>query len=325
MLAVWQAADEIELFESAWTFDHFYPIFTERIDGDCMEGWITLAALAQATRRLRVGVLVTNVPNRYPAVLANMAATLDIVSGGRLELGLGAGWNEVEAKAYGIDLHATLTERFDAFDEELRGDHRACSTNEQTPTPGGTCSSPTRTATRSRSSGRTRRSASADRASAARSASVARFAQHWNFPGGSARAVRGEARRAARALRRGRARPVGDHRVGAPDRRALRDRCRRGGGRGEALCRRRSRSRHRVPADAVHDRAARRARRRARRRLGPKAAIRATGSSPRSCAPRRWGRSGSAWDRGCGTHFFPHSAVIASPVMYARVTSSLRA
>ena len=41
MLAVWQAADEIELFESAWTFDHFYPIFTEQIDGDCMEGWIT--------------------------------------------------------------------------------------------------------------------------------------------------------------------------------------------------------------------------------------------------------------------------------------------
>src|SRR3954453_15846614 len=110
MLAVWQAADEIELFEWAWTFDPFYPIFTEQIDRDCMEGWITLAALAQATRRLRVGVVVTNVPNRYPALLANMASTLDIISGGRLELGLGAGWNEVEAKAYGIDLHATLTE-----------------------------------------------------------------------------------------------------------------------------------------------------------------------------------------------------------------------
>src|SRR5215218_8751043 len=124
MLAVWQAADEIELFESAWTFDHFYPIFTEKIDGDCMEGWITLAALAQATRRIRVGVLVTGLPYRHPAVLANMAATLDIVSGGRLELGIGAGWNQVEADAYGIDLHATLTERFDAFDE-VRSDHRA--------------------------------------------------------------------------------------------------------------------------------------------------------------------------------------------------------
>src|SRR5436305_9689029 len=117
MLAVWQAADEIELFESAWTFDHFYPIFTDDISGPCLEGWVTTTALAQATRRLRVGVLVTGMPYRHPAVLAKMAATLDIVSGGRLELGIGAGWNEVEAAAYGIDLHATLTERFDAFDE----------------------------------------------------------------------------------------------------------------------------------------------------------------------------------------------------------------
>jgi probable F420-dependent oxidoreductase len=117
MLAVWQAADRIELFESAWTFDHFYPIFTDDITGPCLEGWVTTTALAQATQRLRVGVLVTGLPYRHPAVLANMAAALDIVSGGRLELGIGAGWNEVEARAYGIDLHPTLTERFDAFDE----------------------------------------------------------------------------------------------------------------------------------------------------------------------------------------------------------------
>ena len=82
-----------------------------------MEGWITLAALAQATRRLRVGVLVTATPYRHPAVLANMAATVDIISGGRLELGIGAGWNVVEATAYRIGLHDDLTERFDAFDE----------------------------------------------------------------------------------------------------------------------------------------------------------------------------------------------------------------
>ncbi len=95
MLAVWQAADDIEVFESAWTFDHFYPIFSDS-NGPCMEGWITLTALAQATRRLRVGVLVTGNVYRHPAILANMAATLDIVSNGRLELGLGAGWNEQE-------------------------------------------------------------------------------------------------------------------------------------------------------------------------------------------------------------------------------------
>jgi F420-dependent oxidoreductase-like protein len=116
MLAVWQAADEIDFYESGWTFDHFYPIFSDST-GPCLEGWVTTTALAQATRRLRVGVLVTGMPYRHPAVLANMAAALDVISGGRLELGLGAGWNEEEASAYGIDLHASLRDRFDAFDE----------------------------------------------------------------------------------------------------------------------------------------------------------------------------------------------------------------
>ena len=167
MLAVWQAADEIELFESAWTFDHFYPIFTEQIDGDCMEGWIIVGRAGAGDPADPGRRAVTNVPNRHPAVLAKMAAALDIVSGGRLELGLGAGWNEVEAKAYGIDLHGTLTERFDAFDEGCEA-IIALLTNEQTTFTGRTCSSPTRTATRSRSSGRTHRSASADRVSAAR-------------------------------------------------------------------------------------------------------------------------------------------------------------
>jgi alkanesulfonate monooxygenase SsuD/methylene tetrahydromethanopterin reductase-like flavin-dependent oxidoreductase (luciferase family) len=115
MLAVWRAADEIELFESGWTFDHFEPIFSDR-SGPCLEGWLTLTALAQATRRLRVGVLVTGVPYRHPAVLANMAATLDQISHGRLELGLGAGWNTDEANAYGIDLLG-IKERMDRFDE----------------------------------------------------------------------------------------------------------------------------------------------------------------------------------------------------------------
>src|SRR5437762_14063849 len=117
MLAVWRAADEIEVFEQGWTFDHFYPIFSDST-GPCLEGWITLTALAQATRRLRVGVLVTGMVYRHPAVLANMAATLDVVSGGRLELGLGAGWNEEECDAYGIEL-GSLKERFDRFDEAL--------------------------------------------------------------------------------------------------------------------------------------------------------------------------------------------------------------
>ena len=115
MLAVWRAADDIELFESGWTFDHFYPIFSDPT-GPCLEGWVTLVALAQATTRLRLGTLVTGVHYRHPAVLANMAATLDIVSGGRLELGIGAGWNEEESGAYGIAL-GTPKERSDRFEE----------------------------------------------------------------------------------------------------------------------------------------------------------------------------------------------------------------
>ena len=181
MLAVWQAADDIELFESAWTFDHFYPIFSDP-DGPCLEGWITLTALAQATRRLRLGVLVTGNVYRHPAVLANMAATLDIVSGGRLELGLGAGWNEMECNAYGIEL-PPMTERFDRFDEacqvvlgllsnettDFEGAHYRLTAARCEPKPiqrphpplciGG---------------GGERRTLRA----------VARWAQHWNFPGG---------------------------------------------------------------------------------------------------------------------------------------------
>lgn len=117
MLAVWQAADEIELFESAWTFDHFYPIFSDS-NGPCMEAWVTTTGLAQATKRIRVGVMVTGNVYRHPAVLANMAASLDIVSDGRLEFGFGAGWNQQECDAYGIAL-PPLRERFDRFDEAL--------------------------------------------------------------------------------------------------------------------------------------------------------------------------------------------------------------
>ena len=69
ILAVWRAADDIELFESAWTFDHFYPINVPDTTGPCLEGWITLAALAQATKRIRVGCMVTGIVYRHPAVL----------------------------------------------------------------------------------------------------------------------------------------------------------------------------------------------------------------------------------------------------------------
>jgi F420-dependent oxidoreductase-like protein len=122
MLAVWRAADDIDLFESAWTFDHFYPIFSDET-GPCLEAWVTTTALAQATNRIRVGVLVTGNVYRHPAVLANMASSLDVISAGRLEFGIGAGWNQQECDAYGIELPA-LRERFDRFDEALEVIHK---------------------------------------------------------------------------------------------------------------------------------------------------------------------------------------------------------
>jgi alkanesulfonate monooxygenase SsuD/methylene tetrahydromethanopterin reductase-like flavin-dependent oxidoreductase (luciferase family) len=115
VLAVWREADDIDVFESGWNFDHFYPIQGDP-SGPCLEGWMMLGALAQATHRLRTGTLVTGIHYRHPAVLANMVSTLDIVSGGRLELSLGAGWNEEESGAYGIELGAAR-ERSDRFEE----------------------------------------------------------------------------------------------------------------------------------------------------------------------------------------------------------------
>jgi F420-dependent oxidoreductase-like protein len=112
---IWVAADEIPLFESAWNWDHFYPL-TGDLTGPNFEAWTMLGAMAEATRRIRIGCQVTGMIYRHPAVLANMAATVDIMAGGRLELGLGAGWNQMECDAYGIDL-PPLKERFDRFDE----------------------------------------------------------------------------------------------------------------------------------------------------------------------------------------------------------------
>ncbi len=115
MLDIWTMADRSEVFESAWNFDHFYPLVGD-VEGPCMEGWVTLAAMAQATERIRIGCMVNGMHYRHPAVVANMAATLDIIANGRLDLGLGAGWHVDESAAYGIEL-GTLTERFDRFDE----------------------------------------------------------------------------------------------------------------------------------------------------------------------------------------------------------------
>src|SRR6266700_876218 len=105
MLRVWQEADEIPVIEHAWLFDHFMPLGNDPT-GPCLEGWTLLGAFAAQTKRLRIGLMVTGNTYRHPAVLANIAATVDVISQGRLDFGIGAGWNELEHNAYGIPLYA---------------------------------------------------------------------------------------------------------------------------------------------------------------------------------------------------------------------------
>ncbi len=106
MLSVWQEADAEPSIEHAWLFDHFFPL-TGDTSGPCLEGWTLLSAFAALTKRLRVGLMVTGNTYRHPAVLANMGATVDIISQGRLDFGIGAGWNEQEHTAYGIPMYTT--------------------------------------------------------------------------------------------------------------------------------------------------------------------------------------------------------------------------
>lgn len=128
MLEVWTTADQIDLYETAWNFDHFYPIRGDT-DGPCLEAWVTLTALAQATSRIRIGTMVNGMHFRHPAVTAAMASSLDIVSGGRLELGLGAGWNKEEAAAYGIEL-GSRDDRMTRFEEGTEVIHRLLTQDE---------------------------------------------------------------------------------------------------------------------------------------------------------------------------------------------------
>jgi len=153
---MWQEADAIPAIESAWTYDHLYlfdesvnsrnsairiPSMKDRIHdaarrvlrrqqsdfGPCLDGWTALSALLQATTRLRGGCMVTGMMYRHPAVLAKMAVTADIISDGRLELGVGTGWSRREAAAYGLQM-GSWTERYDRFEEGLEVITRMLST-----------------------------------------------------------------------------------------------------------------------------------------------------------------------------------------------------
>lgn len=114
---VWRVADEAS-FDHLWIFDHFNPILGLDLGGPIYEAWTLLAAMAEATKRVRIGVMVTGNTYRHPGVLAKMAVTVDHISDGRLEFGLGASWAEVEHTMLGIEF-PRVGERIRRLDEAL--------------------------------------------------------------------------------------------------------------------------------------------------------------------------------------------------------------
>lgn len=113
-----QWLDRDSNFEHLWLADHFVPGFGTAFasEGEYFEAWTSLAAVAQATSRLRLGVLVSGNTYRHPAVLAKMATTVDHIANGRLDFGLGAAWHEYEHQVFGIPLY-TVKERLDRLEE----------------------------------------------------------------------------------------------------------------------------------------------------------------------------------------------------------------
>jgi len=99
---VWRIADEAG-FDHVWVFDHLASIGSGGPDRPVYEGWALQAAIAQATGRVRIGCMVTGNTYRNPALLAKLAVTVDHLSGGRLEFGIGAAWAEIEHQMYGIE------------------------------------------------------------------------------------------------------------------------------------------------------------------------------------------------------------------------------
>jgi F420-dependent oxidoreductase-like protein len=120
-LALARATEELG-FEALFRSDHYGPVVAQEERGS-LDAWATLAGLAGVTSRIRLGTLVSPATFRHPSVLAKNAVTVDHISGGRVEVGLGAGWNEAEHRRYGFPF-PPLGERMDVFAEQLEIVHR---------------------------------------------------------------------------------------------------------------------------------------------------------------------------------------------------------
>lgn len=111
-------------YDSFWVMDHFHQIeHVGKEQEPMLESWTTLGAVAGFTSKIRLGTLVTGNVYRHPSVLAKMGATLDVLSKGRLFMGIGAAWNQAESKAYGIPFPSTR-ERFRRLEESVQIIHK---------------------------------------------------------------------------------------------------------------------------------------------------------------------------------------------------------
>jgi len=117
LLAAGQRADQLS-YDTLWTWDHLYPIVGSS-HGPIHEAWLTLAAWAQATERIRIGLMVGANTFREPSLTAKMATTLDHISGGRAILGIGAAWFEEEHAAFGFEFGDGPPERLRWLAEAL--------------------------------------------------------------------------------------------------------------------------------------------------------------------------------------------------------------
>src|SRR5262249_32663436 len=114
-----RAADELG-FDALSVMDHYFQIrLIGPPEAPMLEGYTTLASLAGLTSRIKLGTLVTGVHYRHPGLLAKVVTTLDVLSGGRAFLGIGAGWNEAESRGLGVPF-PSLGERFERLEETLR-------------------------------------------------------------------------------------------------------------------------------------------------------------------------------------------------------------
>src|SRR5690606_35904397 len=112
--AVWRIADDAGL-DHCWNMDHFATLGGD-VDGDIFDAWTLLASMAEVTSRTRIGCMVTGNTYRHPGVLAKIATTVDHLSGGRLEFGLGAAWAEYEHTMFGLEF-GTAGQRLDRLEE----------------------------------------------------------------------------------------------------------------------------------------------------------------------------------------------------------------